>query len=69
MATATEMIQQRDKDRQERIFQIRLEEFFRNYTPEDPREAAQFNTDLMMLVRQLYADAQEPLLKHITAML
>lgn len=65
--TATEMLRRTDDSMKRRhIFEDMAEHFFRNWSPEDPYDKMQFSRDLMMLQRQIYADAQEPLLQYIT---
>ena len=54
------------KDHADFIFERRLAEFFRRWTPQESHEAAEFHAALMMLVRQLYAEAQEPALRQLT---
>lgn len=56
------------KELNERAFEQRMRQFIETWKPEDRRDASDFETQLVMLVRQIYADAQEPLLKHITNM-
>ena len=51
------------------IFERRMAEFLRNFAPNDPEARQRFELDLLMLVRQIYLDAQEPLLAQITRMM
>lgn len=67
MSTACELSEAAAKERKQQIFQQQMEAFYKRWEPRDRYDAAQFNTELMMLVRQIYADAQEPLLKHMTS--
>ena len=60
--------EKRAADINERMLDARIKAFIANYRPEDPVERTDFEGDLLMLVRQIYADAQAPLLKHITQM-
>lgn len=52
----------------ERMLEARIKAFIANYRPKEGPEQTDFEGDLMMLVRQIYADAQAPLLKNITQM-
>jgi hypothetical protein len=54
-----------DKDRKKRLFEYRLDAFLKQYRPDDPHLAHRFECELILLVREVYADAQEPLLKAI----
>lgn len=58
-----------DKERQARIFESMIEAFLNRYKPTDRYEASEFERDLHMLVRQIYRDAQDPLLDHITKLI
>jgi hypothetical protein len=60
-------IAENDKKRNTAIFEQQVEDFFRRFAPEDRSERVQFELSLFSLVRQIYADAQEPLLKQLTA--
>lgn len=55
-------IEERDK----RIFEMRVEEFYKRWAPEDPHERSQFEGALFSIVRQIYTDAQAPLLEQLT---
>jgi hypothetical protein len=55
----------RMKELRERDLERRIRLFTDAWKPEDRRSASDFEAQLIMLVRQIYADAQEPLLKHI----
>lgn len=50
----------------ERMFEAMLSEFLTRYKPDDPIEANRFHIDLIMLVRQVYTDAQAPVLEHLS---
>ncbi len=65
MSSAIDMMKM-DKERQTRMFEAMIESFLKRWMPEDRRDAAEFDRDFHMLVRQIYRDAQEPLLDHIT---
>ncbi len=52
-----------------RLFELQMEQFWKNWAPEDKYEAARFQAELSGLVRQIYRDAQEPLHKHMANML
>ena len=67
MKTAdTEILQQEDDDRRSRTFEYRMRDFQLNWMPDDPHEAVQFETELFMLCKQIYRDAQKPILEHLT---
>lgn len=53
------------KEQERRRFEYMAEDFFKRWTPEDPHEAAQFNAQLYSLVRQIYMDAQQPVLDQL----
>lgn len=65
MPTATD-IMMRNKEREGRIFEAMIESFLKRWMPNDHHDAVQFERELHMLVRQIYQDAQAPLLDHIT---
>ena len=54
------------KDYADSIFERRLVEFFRRWAPQESHEAVEFHAALLTLVRQLYAEAQEPALRQLT---
>jgi hypothetical protein len=68
MSTATEIgMMQRETEMRKRGFEQRMEHFINEWAPEDNRfSRAAFETELIVLVREIYADAQAPLLDHIT---
>lgn len=43
--------------------------FFERWQPEDRRESAQFHMEFYSLIRQIYAAAGEPAMKHLTQVL
>jgi hypothetical protein len=58
-----------DKLRSERemaIFECRMEAFSKRWAPEHQPDVAHFHAELHCLVRQIYADAQAPILKQLT---
>jgi hypothetical protein len=57
------------KEQQARISELRFEQFVRRWAPDDPREASEFHAQLYSLYIQVVHDAQEPLLKQVTAMM
>lgn len=65
MTTATIMAQ-RDEERERMIFEHMVEAFTKTYRPKDPYDAAEFDRLLFSIVRQIYRDAQQPLLDQIT---
>lgn len=65
MSTAIDMMKM-DKERQARMFEAMIEAFLKEWMPEDHYMAIDFERQFHMLVRQIYRDAQEPLLEHIT---
>lgn len=60
--------EKRNKELNERMLDARIKAFIANYRPKEGWEQTDFEGDLLMLVRQIYADAQAPLLKQITDM-
>ena len=65
MSSAIDMMKM-DKERQTRMFEAMIEAFLKEWMPEDHYMAIDFERQFHMLVRQIYRDAQEPLLDHIT---
>ena len=66
MTTATEAIKADASERRKRTFEYQIEGFLNQWKPQDRYEASQFEAQLISLVRQIYADAQEPVLDHLT---
>lgn len=65
--TATDQsIKAHDKLRSQRMFEYAMESFQKRWAPRHINDSAQFQTELFSLVRMIYADAQAPLLDHIT---
>lgn len=54
------------KELDERVFEQRLRNFIETWKPEDRFDASDFEAQLVMLVRQIYTDAQAPLMDHIS---
>jgi hypothetical protein len=54
--------------RDDRIFVQCIEHFIRAWGPEDLYDRSEFEAQLHGIVRQIYRDAQEPLLKQLTTM-
>jgi hypothetical protein len=69
MAQNTTAFEQAVQAREEFALSKHIESFFKDYAPHDRGEAAQFHSDLHMLVRHIYADAQKPILAQWTAMM
>ncbi len=55
-------------EREKCDFELSMESFCRQWAPNDPYERAQFDAQLFSLVRQIYRDAQEPLIEHLGKM-
>jgi hypothetical protein len=53
------------KDREKRMYELQMESFVRQWAPDDPYEHAQFDAQLFSLVRQIYCDAQAPVLEQL----
>ncbi len=63
------MLVERDTtERKIMIFERMVESFIRQWSPEYPREAAEFSAQLTSIVRQTMIDAQEPIEKRFTAL-
>lgn len=67
MPTATGMIDNAklDEGRNRMIFEQMMESFIKRWAPEDKYEIARFDAELHSLLRQVYRDAQDPLLIHM----
>lgn len=61
--------EQFEKERGERVMQLRLEDFHQRWMPKDHYEASRFSADLHMLVRSIYAEAAEPANKQMLALM
>ena len=55
------MIGSSDKELAQRELHQRMEWFCRHHTPSDPREAAEFHADFMMVVQAVHHDATREL--------
>jgi hypothetical protein len=65
MTTATREIENENAAKNARIFELLMEQFWKNWAPDDRYEAARFSSELHALVRQIYRDAQEPAFKQL----
>lgn len=54
-------VQKMRAEQEERRFEYMARNFFSRWTPQDRAEAAAFNAELFVLVRQIYHDAVTPL--------
>ena len=63
------LIERPQQERELRIFEQRLEQFFKDWAPEDRYEASQFHSQLHTLMRSTYHDAQEPVFKQLSALI
>lgn len=67
--TATHTIMGRDQDQRDQrdqcILHNCMEAFWKRWAPDDRREAAEFQADLHNIVRQVYREAQAPVLKQL----
>lgn len=54
-----------EETRAKRVFELSMEAFLRAWAPSDSYERSQFEAQLFSLVRQIYRDAQEPVLKQL----
>ena len=66
MTTATEAIKTREDARRKMAFEYQIESFLNQWKPQDRYEASQFEAQLNSLVRQIYVDAQQPILDRFT---
>jgi hypothetical protein len=63
-------LQERDQQaRDSRIFELQMEQFWKNWAPDDKYEAARFQAELSSLIRQVYREAQEPIARQFTALM
>ena len=46
-----------------------MEQFVKNWAPDDRHKAGRFHAELFSLVQCIYREAQEPLAKHLTAIM
>lgn len=66
MQTATEAIKNREDANRRMAFEYQIEQFLNQWKPQDRYEASQFEAQLHSLVRQIYTDAQAPILDRFT---
>lgn len=66
MTTATKAIKSREGEHRKMAFEYGIESFLNQWKPQDRREASQFEAQLHSLVRQIYIDAQAPILDRFT---
>jgi hypothetical protein len=66
MPTATEAIGAREAAHRKMVFEYQIESFLNQWKPQDRYEASQFESQLISLIRQVYTDAQEPIMAHFT---
>ena len=66
MTTATEAIKSRESEHRKMAFEYGIESFLNQWKPQDRREASQFEAELHSLIRQVYTDAQAPILDRFT---
>ncbi len=62
---AIDTISQIDAERDMARFQAMAQRFFKKWSPQDNYDKAEFNADFYSLVRQIYMDAQQPLLDRL----
>lgn len=66
MTTATDSIMKgRDEHLNKLIFERMMESFIKRWAPDDKYAIAQFDSELHALIRQVYRDAQDPILIHL----
>ncbi len=67
MKTATQVgLEQRAESDRRRAFEYQMESFLNQWKPADSYEASEFSAQLISLVRQIYTDAQRPVLDQFT---
>ena len=59
-------IESQQKERELRQFEIMVEGFLQRWKPDDRYEASRFEAEMFSIVRQIYVDAQAPVLDHLT---
>jgi hypothetical protein len=52
-----------------RIFEQRMEQFWKNWAPADKYKAARFQAELHAMVREIYREAQEPAMKQLASII
>jgi hypothetical protein len=65
MTATNQSIGQDNKERQKQAFEYQIESFLNSWAPADRYERSQFESQLHSLVRQIYADAQEPVFNEL----
>ena len=68
-AAVSNALSQASSERDAKIFELQMEQFWKRWAPDDKYEAATFHAELSSLIRQVYRDAQEPMLKQWSAAL
>ena len=63
MVMADHTALKREHDRKQ--FEYQMEDFIKRWAPDDRYERSQFDAQLISLVRQIYADAQQPVLDQL----
>lgn len=56
-------------ERDRRIMEAMMEDFWKRWAPDDKYEAARFASELHSLIRQVYREAQEPAFKQLEAII
>ena len=64
----TATVQVKD-ERDRRVMEAMMEDFWKRWAPDDKYEVSRFGTELHMLVRQIYREAQEPAFKQLEAII
>ena len=67
--TATEAMVKHNEAMEERYAEKRFNAFYEKWTPEDPRQAAEFHAEFSMLIRSIYMDMQKPVTETVSAVL
>ncbi len=64
--TAMDALQKQGRAQIEaKMFESMMEDFIRRWSPEDPRERAEFAARLHSIVRKIYREAQEPVFNEL----
>jgi uncharacterized protein (DUF2267 family) len=66
LETATAQLKE---ERERRILEAMMEDFYKRWLPEERCDQARFGTELHMLVRQIYREAQEPAFKQLEVLM
>ncbi len=67
METATSIdFEQRQREYRKRGFEQRMEQFLRDFGPDDHYDRAHMERELISLVMQIYQEAQAPILDHLS---